>query len=48
VAHYVRIQDSSTERQYYLRVPPTIQSADEAVAWTLGPNGQEYQPEQET
>ena len=47
VAHYVHVQDSSTERQYYLRVPPTITSADEAVAWTFGMDAQEYQPEQE-
>jgi hypothetical protein len=48
VAHYVHVQDTSTERQYYLRVPPTITSADEAVAWTFGLSEQEYQPEQET
>jgi hypothetical protein len=48
VAHYVQVQDASTQRQYYLRVPPNITSADEAVAWTFGLSGQEYQPAQET
>jgi hypothetical protein len=47
VAHYVHVQDTSTERQYYLRVPPSIRSADEAVEWTFGLDKQEYQPEQE-
>ena len=32
VARYVQMQDASTERQYFLRVPPTIQTAAEAVA----------------
>lgn len=48
VAHYVQVQDSSTEQQYYLRVPPSINSADEAIAWTFGMNAREYQPGQET
>jgi hypothetical protein len=47
VAHYVHVRDHSSERSYYLRVPPTIQRADEAVAWTFGLNEQEYQPAQE-
>lgn len=47
VARYVRVQDSSTNRQYYLRVPPSISSADEAVAWTFGLSEQDYQPRQE-
>lgn len=47
-AHYVQVQDSSTERQYYLRVPPSITRADEAVAWTFGFTEAEYQPRQET
>ncbi|MBO0792339.1 MAG: hypothetical protein J2P36_15525 [Ktedonobacteraceae bacterium] len=48
VAHYVQVQDSSTERYYYLRVPPSIASADEAIAWTFGRALSDYQPEQET
>lgn len=48
VAYYVQVQDPSTRRQYYLRVPPTITSADAGVAWTFGLSEQEYRPEQET
>jgi hypothetical protein len=48
VAHYVQVRDSSTERNYYLRVPPSINSADEAIAWTFGLDARDYQPEQET
>jgi hypothetical protein len=47
VAHYVHVQDSSSARSCYLRVPPTIQRADEAVAWTFGLSEEEYQPAQE-
>lgn len=47
VAHYVHVQDASTKRHYYLRVPPSISRVDEAVAWTFGLSEQEYQPEQE-
>ena len=48
VARYVQVQDGSTQRQYFLRVPPTIQSAAEAVAWSFGLPGKEYSPAQET
>lgn len=48
IAHYVQVQDSSTERQYYLRVPPSINGADEAIAWTFGMNARDYQLGQET
>lgn len=48
MAHYVHVQDSSTQRQYYLRVPPSITSADEAIAWTFGLDARDYQPGQET
>ena len=46
-ARYVRVKDSSTKREYYLRIPPTIQEADEGVAWTFGLSEKEYQPEKE-
>ena len=36
VARYIHVQDSSTKRKYYLRVPPTIDKADEAWCWGLG------------
>ena len=44
---FVRVKDSSTKREYYLRIPPTIQEADEGVAWTFGLSEKEYQPEKE-
>lgn len=48
VARYVQVQDVSTQREYYLRVPPTIQTAAEAVAWTFGLSRDEYHPAQES
>ncbi len=48
VARYVQVQDASTDRQYFLRVPPTIQTAAEAVAWTFQMAGGDYHPAQET
>ena len=49
-AKFVRVVDPSTNREYALRVPPTINTAKEAVAWTFGFEGKEsdqYNPEQE-
>ncbi len=48
VARYVQVQDTSTPRQYFLRVPPTIQTASEAVAWSFHVAVEEYRPAQET
>jgi hypothetical protein len=48
VARYVQVRDASSERMYYLRVPPTIETAEEAVAWTFGLNTDEYHPAQES
>jgi hypothetical protein len=48
VARYVQVQDTSTERHYFLRVPPTIQTAAEAVAWSFGLSVEDYGPAQET
>jgi hypothetical protein len=48
VARYVHVQDASTPHQYYLRVPPTIQTAAEAIAWSFGMTVEEYHPAQET
>jgi hypothetical protein len=42
------VQDASTPHQYYLRVPPTIQTAAEAVAWSFGLAVEEYHPAQES
>jgi hypothetical protein len=47
-ARYVQVQDASTDRQYFLRVPPTIQTAAEAVAWSFQMAVEEYAPAQET
>ncbi len=47
-ARYVQVQDASTARQYFLRVPPTIQTAAEAVAWSFQLAVEEYDPAQET
>jgi hypothetical protein len=48
IARYVQVQDASTARQYFLRVPPTIQTAAEAVAWSFQLAVEEYSPAQET
>jgi hypothetical protein len=48
VARYVQVRDASTQREYYLRVPPQIRTADEAVAWTFGLAAGEYRPMQES
>jgi hypothetical protein len=48
VARYVQVQDASTERTYFLRVPPTIQTAAEAVAWSFQLSVWEYDPARET
>jgi hypothetical protein len=48
VARYVQVQDNSTSRQYLLRVPPTIQTAAEAVAWSFGLSVEEFHPAHET
>ena len=35
-------------RAYFLRVPPTIRTAKEAVAWTFGMTSDDYEPDAET
>lgn len=44
----LRCVDPSTGREYYLRVPPTMQSAWQAVAWTFGMDEAEYAPSAES
>jgi hypothetical protein len=49
----VRVINASPEpdghhKPYWLRVPPTVKSAHEAVAWTFGLTPEQYQPEQES
>ena len=48
VARYVQVADPSTGREYYLRVPPGVNTVDEAVAWTFGLSSSEYHPAQES
>ena len=33
---------------FFLRVPPWMQTAREAIAWTFGLSADEYDPQQET
>jgi hypothetical protein len=47
-ARYVQLLDPSTGREYFLRVPPSAQTAAEAVAWTFGYAVDDYHPKQET
>jgi hypothetical protein len=35
-------------RHYWLRVPPTMRTAREAVAWTFNMPAERYAPEKET
>lgn len=44
----VYVKDASTNRKYFLRVPPKIKTAREAVAWTFGFSEEEYNPIKET
>lgn len=45
---FVYLQDSSTPRRYLLRVPPSMKTVREAVAWTFGMSVEEYVPLKET
>ena len=49
----VKVVNSTAEadgsfKDYFLRVPTTITSAREAVAWTFGKAADEYAPEVQT
>lgn len=44
----VKVKDHSTSREYLLRVPPTMKSVKEAVAWTFELSEREYNPIIET
>ncbi|HEY9786636.1 MAG TPA: hypothetical protein V6D17_14640, partial [Candidatus Obscuribacterales bacterium] len=49
----VRVTNSTPEsdgtyKQYFLRVPPFITTASDAVAWTFGMRGSEYNPAEES
>ena len=41
---FVRVTDPSTGRVYHLSVPPTMETAREAVAWTFGHQAATYAP----
>jgi hypothetical protein len=49
----VKVVNSTREpdgsyRDYFLRVPPTVRTAREAVAWTFGQEAEQYAPRVET
>jgi hypothetical protein len=41
-------ESDGTRKTYFLRVPPTVQTAREAVAWTFDLDGETYRPDVET
>jgi hypothetical protein len=47
LAKFVLVKDASTARQYALRVPPSVKTAHEGIAWTFGMTAEQYQPLQE-
>lgn len=44
----VKVIDSTTKDIYLLRVPPTMKTVEEAVAWTFNMDREEYKPIKET
>lgn len=44
----VHVKDPSTDRQYFLRVPPKVKTAKEARAWTFGFAAEDFNPVQES
>ncbi len=45
---YVKVKDSSTEREYLLYVPENITRCKQGIAWTFGLSEDEYNPIKET
>lgn len=45
---YVKVKDSSTEREYLLSVPENTKTCKGGIAWTFGLREEEYKPEIET
>ena len=41
-------EPDGTYKEYFLRVPPHIQTAREAVAWSFGVHAEDYAPEVQT
>jgi hypothetical protein len=46
--HNASPEPDGSRRRFFLRVPPTMQTAREAVAWTFGKSAVEYTPTVET
>ncbi len=46
--YFAHVVCPSTQRNYYLPVPPHLRSAQDAVGWTFGLDGKAYNPEIET
>ncbi|MFX0043466.1 MAG: DUF6745 domain-containing protein [Candidatus Hodarchaeota archaeon] len=44
----VKVKDSTTKKYYILRVPPTVKTCRQAIAWTFGLEEDEYNPTIET
>jgi hypothetical protein len=44
----VKVKDASTNRRYFLMVPPGIGSAKRAVAWTFGYHKKDWNPKEQT
>ncbi len=42
------MEPDGTYRKYFLRVPPSVSTAKEAVAWSFGMNMQDYEPNVQT
>lgn len=45
---FLQVKDTSTNKTYFLKVPPTMGSVEEAKAWTFGLERGEYSPAIET
>ncbi len=41
-------EPDGSRKRYFLRVPPNVKTAHEAVAWTFGMRAEEYRPSRET
>ena len=44
----IKVRDSTTNKYYILRVPPTVKTCRQAIAWTFGLEENEYYPIKET
>lgn len=48
VPAFLQVRDSSSGKVYFIRVPPSMSSVQEAKAWSFGLEKEEYDPEIET